>query len=347
MAQLKSMGYEGVILVYAKEVVLDESDAQFLDRSLDCSEQSGCTETEVSAWEKGTLETVALAERGDFVALKFTGAGRGALQDLSEKRQPSERLRGAITAICESARDTGVRILFDAEQAAVQGGIDLWAMDFMKKYNIRGEALVYGTYQAYLRSTPATLGRHLAEAEKGGFVLGVKLVRGAYLGSDPRHLMWDRIQETHAAYNSIAEGLMRERWGGILNGTGPFPKVNLVLASHNSESVALARRIREEQSRRGEKRVDLIYGQLMGMADHVGCELVQCSQGKREEVAMGLATSEVDVPRAFKYLAWGTVGECMKYLLRRAHENKDAVSRTAEARKALGAEVIRRTGISR
>jgi proline dehydrogenase len=54
----------------------------------------------------------------------------------------------------------------------------------------------------------------------------------------------------------------------------------------------------------------------------------------------------VDVPRAYQYLVWGTVGECSQYLVRRAEENKDALSRTKEGRKALGKELLRRVGLS-
>jgi proline dehydrogenase len=47
------------------------------------------------------------------------------------------------------------------------------------------------------------------------------------------------------------------------------------------------------------------------MADEVSCEFVQA--GKVEGGGSGEA---VDVPKAYKYLVWGTTGECMKYLLR-------------------------------
>jgi hypothetical protein len=81
----------------------------------------------------------------------------------------------------------------------------------------------------------------------------------------------------------------------------------------------------------------------MGMADNVSCELVQGAKERREATK----TKEVDVPQAFKYLVWGTVGQCSKYLLRRAQENRDAATRTAESRRALGRELARRIGFVR
>jgi len=48
------------------------------------------------------------------------------------------------------------------------------------------------------------------------------------------------------------------------------------------------------------------------------------------------------MPKVYKYLVWGSVGECMRYLVRRAEENRDAVQRTVESRKALVRELQRR-----
>ena len=59
---LKKMGYQGVILGYAKEVVLEGQSK--------VTEQADPTE-EISAWKHGTLETVRLAAKGDYVALKY------------------------------------------------------------------------------------------------------------------------------------------------------------------------------------------------------------------------------------------------------------------------------------
>jgi len=80
----------------------------------------------------------------------------------------------------------------------------------------------------------------------------------------------------------------------------------------------------------------MAYGQLMGMADEISCELLQAGKQAGEK------GDAIDVPKAYKYLVWGTVGECTKYLLRRAQENRDAVSRTRDGRSAMGKELRRR-----
>lgn len=65
---LKSLGYKGVILGYAKEVVMDKEEALSLKHSADSAK--ACIENEILPWKKGTLETVEFAGPEDFVALK-------------------------------------------------------------------------------------------------------------------------------------------------------------------------------------------------------------------------------------------------------------------------------------
>ena len=207
---------------------------------------------------------------------------------------------------------------------------------------------MYGTYQAYLKASPTVLAEHLAIARKHRFTLGAKLVRGAYLGSDPRHVIWPTKENTDRTFDELAESLIRRTYGEVFKGLrgkgdSEFPDVNLVLASHNHVSVKKAQIIRNEQVQKGQNRVDMVYGQLMGMADELSCELLQEGQAMSRGGENGtLVSAAVDRPKVYKYLVWGTVGECMKYLLRRAEENRDAVVRTKEGRRALSTELGRR-----
>jgi hypothetical protein len=67
---LKNIGFTGVILGYAKEVVLSESQARDLAAGKVGEETDECIRNEIAPWAQGTLETVRLAQPGDFVALK-------------------------------------------------------------------------------------------------------------------------------------------------------------------------------------------------------------------------------------------------------------------------------------
>ncbi|KAI0881613.1 proline dehydrogenase [Annulohypoxylon maeteangense] len=338
---LNKIGFTGVILGYAREIVLTETQTQNLSACDSGPVADECVRNEIGPWATGTLETVRLARPTDFVALKFSGAGRQALYALKNRLPPPKELRKAIDEICNLAAERDVPLLFDAEQTAVQAGIDDWTLEYQRKYNkTPGHAIIYGTYQTYLKSTPSTLASHLAAASKEGFTLGIKLVRGAYLGADPRHIIHDTKADTDAAYNGIVESLICRTWNSVLQTpkpSTPFPHVSILLGSHNLESVRKARAIRDSPS--ADRNTELAIAQLQGMADEVSCELVCASKG-----CEGFVKEKGDVPKAYKYIVWGTTGECMKYLLRRAHENRDAVARTKSGRDAMWAEVKRRVG---
>ncbi len=337
------MGYKGVILAYGKEIVLNKGE-KVSTSSTDVEDQ--VIEKEVQEWKEGTSKTVQMAEEGDFIGLKFSGAGRDAMSQLAAELPPSQAIEDATTEICDLAKARGVRLLFDAEQDAVQRGIDAWTIRFQKRYNnaTLGQAMVYGTYQAYLRSTPATVAEHLAIAQREGFTLGLKLVRGAYMASDPRELFWNTKEDTDKAYDGIAEALIRSNWNSMLKpssaeSTGKIPAAALMLASHNHATVKKAINIRTEQRERGEPRIDLAYGQLMGMADELSCELAMAA---KEASIAPYEKRDGSGPKAYKYLVWGSVGECLKYLVRRAEENRDAVIRAKGTRMALRSELGRR-----
>ncbi|KAL9604272.1 MAG: hypothetical protein Q9219_000670 [cf. Caloplaca sp. 3 TL-2023] len=334
--ELKRTGFKGAVIAYAKEVVLDKG------ATAPSSQAEGAKDVE--SWKNGVLKTINLASSEDYAALKFSGAGYSIIEQLVRKSKPNAIVSQAITGICDYAKSKGVPLLIDAEQHAVQDGIDQWTLDLQRKYNRDSDAIVYGTYQAYLRSTPATLAHHLSTAQQEGFTLGVKLVRGAYLATDPRHLFWATKDETDKVYDRIAESLMSKQWNDLL--THPeldlcqrpeFPTVSLVLATHNRESVQKAISIRQKQVGSGDGRINVAYAQLMGMSDEVSCELIQA--GRRPP---GRWEDRTERPQAYKYVVWGTVGECLKYLLRRAEENRDALGRAKEGRFALGKELRRR-----
>lgn len=327
MANLKATGFDGVILTYAKEAVLSPKETEVVNVDKSCKETDLDISTEIKPWYNSTMETINLAEPGDFVAVKLTGSGRVALHLLSQNKEPSPCLSRCIHSICGSAQNRGIRLIFDAEQDIFQRGIDSWTMKFARKYNTADAATLYGTYQAYRKATSATISRHLAEAQQSGFMLGLKLVRGAYLGSDPRQCFWDTKSETDTHYNSIASAILTRQWNQITAGKGKFPNTDLVLATHNTESVDQARNIYES----GSAKSGAVVAQLQGMADEIGYRLIKARD-----------TDKSATLPAYKYLVWGTTGECMKYLVRRAYENRDAIQRSKSTRNAIASELMAR-----
>lgn len=70
VGRLKRIGFTGVILGYAKEVVLTEEQTRGLSSCGEGAEAEACIRDEITPWARGTTETVNLASPGDFVALK-------------------------------------------------------------------------------------------------------------------------------------------------------------------------------------------------------------------------------------------------------------------------------------
>lgn len=58
--------------------------------------------------------------------------------------------------------------------------------------------------------------------------------------------------------------------------SGPSaPKVGLVLATHNAQSVEMMRKLRQEQLKEQLPLAEVVYSQLMGMADELSLNLIQ------------------------------------------------------------------------
>ncbi|CDM35239.1 hypothetical protein DTO013E5_6673 [Penicillium roqueforti] len=338
--QIKALGCRGVLLGYAREVLVGENS--------DAAYDVKAALAEIQTWMDGTLQTVDMAQAGDFVALKFTGMGNDALRLLQSQTMPTEVMDSSILKVCDLAISRGVRLLVDAEEQAVQPGIEAWIMKYQKYCNSQtpGRAIFYGTYQAYLRSTPATLARHLETARAEGYTLGVKLVRGAYMKTEPRHLIWAEKEETDQCYDQVVESLLTRKYNSMLKAPSKdtpteLPPLNLIIATHNRESVRKAHALRMQQATRGEDYgVDLSYAQLQGMADEVSCELLEGFESAENSVG----ATPMDAPNVFKLLTWGSVQECMGFLLRRAVENTEAVGRTKDSQIAMIAELKRRIG---
>lgn len=341
--QMRALGYKGVILGYAKEV-----EPSLLQEA---SQSDGSVDPIIEDWRVGTLRTLDMISESDFLAVKFTGAGASVIEALKSGAPMPEQFKKAMEEICEVAASRNTRMWIDAENQKYQDTIDAWTIDLMRKYNKRadGKAVVYNTLQAYLKGTPANILRHVKLASEEGWSLGIKLVRGAYIASEPRHLIHDTKEDTHACYDMCVANLLEQKFPGFdatISAT-PFPKVELFLATHNEASVKKACKIQRERVLSGQPVTPLGYGQLQGMADEISCELLQmcqnnpaCSEADKEKFKEGLQAALN--PHAFKYSSWGTVQECMQYLLRRAVENQGAIERTKQWAGAFRSELWRR-----
>ncbi|CAI7662380.1 unnamed protein product [Penicillium manginii] len=335
VAEIKKIGYQGVILGYSKEIVVDPNEKLAHDESGSVNYSYKCYDI-VEEWKQGTLETLRMVGAGDYLAVKLTGAGPISIDAMADKRPMPEVLAKAMDEICIATQEQGSRLWLDAEQQVLQQGLDKWAIDIMRKHNTSATPLVYNTIQGYLKGSKANLDHHLTLAAQQGFSAGIKLVRGAYIEHETRSVIHDTKEETDHSYDLIADTMLCQR---MPEGVDlPFPNAALFLATHNAASAAKAISKHQELLLSKQPTILLECGQIQGMADELSCELVE----NYERALKNSTASNVSVPKAFKCMAWGSVAECMQYLHRRAIENKGAVERTKHMGLALRQELWRR-----
>lgn len=237
----------------------------------------------------------------------------------------------ALDLVCRRAKDQGKRLWLDAEEQKYHPGIDNVAIHFMRKYNTDGKVLMLNTVQAYLKSARNNLEWQLRLAMKENWTLGIKLVRGAYIATEHRELIHDTKADTDANYDGIVRDILMQQWPGI--DRKEFPPMKLFVASHNQISAKKAHDIAIELHQTGQLRAPVELGQIQGIADDIGCELLEkCAQNPTTKASI----------RTFKCLAWGSIQDCIHYLVRRAIENQGAAERLNTHQREMIKELRRR-----
>lgn len=306
----------GVVLAYAKEET--EASEEAFDRVMqDTLETIDVASSLSNSFVAVKLTALAEAEAIKAHTIKVRMAPKGLTLSPEHETQ-IENLRRRLNEIMAYSVQKKVKILLDAEQDRYQGSIDALALEVQAKYNKR-EAYAYSTYQCYLKQTLNRLQRELALAKKEGWVLGAKLVRGAYIASDPRHLIHDTKEDTDQAYNDAMKILFRTK------GT------ETVVASHNQESLDLALTLFPPAG-------PVAFSQLYGMGAPVTHALLR----KLEAFPQSEASRQGGGIRVYSYVPWGTVQESMQYLMRRADENSAMAARGRAERDAIYSELWKR-----
>ncbi|THZ59654.1 FAD-linked oxidoreductase [Aureobasidium pullulans] len=334
--ELRRIGFTGIVLANAREA----------QPTADANVGSVIGDAQCEEWVENNLESVQQAEPGDYVGLRFTGAGTAAAKFLADfsaackSHSPEkaskiysvemEHYVAQVKRVCAAAEKRRVRVLIDAESSTYQRAIDCAALSNMDKVKL-----------------------HLNHSIKHGYVLGIKMVRGAYLHTElDKQSLHVSKQQTDEAYDATVQFLLQEEKAV------PW-KADIMLATHNAQSVRKAFDLytstqnSPKQNGVPEPQIrGMTFSQLMGMADEVSMDLVsKIDIAKKEESIRHLTEADsINVyPRlgVYKYTAWGSLRDCLLYILRRAEENKDAVARTQDTAFAvmreLQSRVLRRS----
>ncbi|KAK5048275.1 hypothetical protein LTR84_005945 [Exophiala bonariae] len=364
-AMRQKMGVNGVILTYAKEAAARPASAKLGTLTP--------TDEDLNNWVQSNLQTIDMLFPGDYIALRVTGAGQASV-DLLERytavcnwdsgspsttpeidsslKQEHQLLEDSMRQICARAQSRQVRILIDAEGSKYQRAIDEISLNLMPELNPRrediGRVTIFNTYQMYLKSNIDKIKRHLQHSIDHNYTLGLKLVRGAYMYVEPsRAIIHDTKQQTDDAYDAAVRFLLDNQGSapGRHQKQSGAASIDILLATHNTHSVQEALRQYKANTRAKEMVRGLGFAQLMGMADELSLSLAaQLGQTTPEQAREAVKDSMPTYPElsVYKYTVWGTLSDCLLYMLRRAEENSDAVTRSRATAMAVLKEILRR-----
>lgn len=273
------------------------------------------------------LEFAAANKYIPVVTTKITGIARfdllikissGETLDAEEQTEYSNVLK-RIDAICAAAFKTKTSIFIDAEESWIQDAIDSIANLMMSRYN-KDYISVYNTFQMYRHDRLEFLMKSFEEAKAKGYILGAKLVRGAYMDKErsraeemgyPSPINKDKAS-TDDCFNTALRFCIDN-----------YEKIALCNATHNLESSMILADLIYERNLPKEH-PHLNFCQLFGMSDNL---------------TFNLAESGYNVG---KYLVYGQVEEVVPYLVRRAQENTSVTGDMSRELELYNVEIKRR-----
>jgi proline dehydrogenase len=279
------------------------------------------------------VEFAATEKNVPFVSVKLTGLAsmnlletlneaprlRSGIHDSESQTAEWDRVRERMYAICDIANEKGIGILIDAEETWIQDPIDRLAIELMGVYN-KEKVVVYNTYQLYRHDRLHFLKISHQLAVEGNFLLGVKLVRGAYMEKErERALAMNYTSPIHHDKNATDIDFDAAALYCIQN----KENISLILASHNEQSnLNIVTKMQELGMSNNDNKVH--FSQLFGMSDHI---------------SFNMALENYNVS---KYLPFGPIQDVIPYLMRRAQENSSVNGQTSRELLLIRKELARR-----
>lgn len=276
---------------------------------LDVADEGHEQEAEFDATLAEVERTIDLAKGNPaipFTVFKVSGLARTALLEKvnaghalgAEEHAEWTRVRSRVERLCRHAHDSGVKIFLDAEESWIQDPIDDLATEMMARFNTQA-AIVFNTIQLYRKGRVVFLRDSHRLATKGGYWLGLKLVRGAYMEKERARAAAQGVESCILPDKAATDASFDE---ALAFAVEHIDRIALVAGTHNEAST---RRLTELLEQRGLRRDDprVYFSQLLGMSDHL---------------SYNLAAEGYNV---CKYVPYGPVRSVVPYLTRRAEEN--------------------------
>ncbi len=243
-----------------------------------------------------------------------------AVEELpGEEKEEWHRIRFRMMRVCEAAAAKKISVSIDAEETWIQEPLDALTIMMMDTFN-KERPIVFNTTQHYRTDRQKFLSDSYEAAKERNFILGAKLVRGAYMEKE-------RKRAAEMGYPSPIHP-DKEASDKDFNDTIKFcidhiDRVALVVASHNEYSNMYAAQLLQEKGL-PLSHPHVHWSQLYGMSDNITFNLAHA----------GCSVS--------KYLPFGPIKDVIPYLMRRAQENTSVKGQTGRELGLIKKELERR-----
>lgn len=289
------------------------------------------------------IEYAATQANIPFMSVKVTGIARFALlQKMDELMQKGEGtlikryektveqlttieraewqlVCNRMKKICSTAAAKKVAVLIDAEETWIQDPVDALTMLMMDEHN-KTTAIVYNTAQMYRHDRYQFIHDCYEAAEQRNFILGIKIVRGAYMEKErkraqelgyPSPIQPDK-ESCDRDYNNAVEFCLHH-----------VDRIATIIATHNENSNQFGAQLLHSKGL-PHHHPHVHFSQLYGMSDHITFNLAK------------------DGYSVSKYLPFGPIEDVVPYLMRRAQENSSISGQTGRELALIKKEMKRR-----
>jgi len=279
------------------------------------------------------IEYAATQANIPFISIKVTGLARfGLLQTLNEaprlrsgihdhevEKNEWEAVRGRMYSICEVASEKNIGVLIDAEESWIQDPVDRLCIEMMQAFN-KEKAVVYNTIQLYRHDRLAFLKMSHEICKQQGIVLGIKLVRGAYMEKERERAAANGYESPIQPDKAATD---RDFDAAVDYCLHNLDSISVVIASHNENSNMLAADTMQKNGI-SKDHPHVHFSQLYGMSDPITFNMAY------------------DGFQVSKYLPFGPIRDVIPYLMRRAQENSSVSGQTGRELSLLNREIARR-----
>ena len=297
---------------------------------LDYGVEAKETEEDFDKSTDGFLRSIEFSKHNPnitFISVKLTALCRFGLlekihawKDLSEKeKEEKQKYESRMLRICEAASHSNVSVMIDAEESWIQNPIDEITMKLMSQFN-KERPVIYNTYQMYRVDRLDFLKKTFETARSENFILGAKLVRGAYMEKERKRAKANNYPSPIQADKKSADDDYNHAVSFCVEN---IDAISFCIGSHNEYSNRFGAELAAEKNIPS-NHPHLHFSQLYGMSDNI---------------TFNLAHAGFNVT---KYVPYGPVEDVVPYLMRRAQENTSVSGQSSRELMLLKKEIKRR-----